>query len=88
MFLSLGSTQITYNSEKKCCQLITEWEQFIMFAHLYGVPMVSGLLCIRIQGSSISFLSFFIQPSHVSEVLVLSSLSFMGASISSAPQEQ
>ena len=78
VFLSLGLTQITYNSEKQCCQLIAEWEQFIMVAHLYGVTLVSGLLCIRTQRSSNSFLSFFIQLSHVSEVLVLSSLSFNG----------
>ena len=44
-----------------------------MIGHLCGVPLVSGLLRIRIQSSSISS-SFLIQLIHVSKVLGLSSI--------------
>ena len=45
-----------------------------MVGHLCGVPMVSGLLRVRIQDVSMSSFSFHIQLSQVSEVLGFSSL--------------
>ena len=40
-----------------------------MVGHLYGVPMVSGLLQVRIQSSSFSS-SFFSQLGHATEELL------------------
>ena len=72
--LSLGFTQTTCDNEHQCCQIITEWKEPFMVAHLCGVPLVLGLWCVQIQNFCTSSLSFNIFLSHVGEILVLSSL--------------
>ena len=68
-------TQITCNNEHQRCQIIAEWTEIFKVAHLCDVPIVPGLMGVRIQNLSIFSLSFFIQLSQVSAILV--SFSFL-----------
>ena len=44
-----ASHKITCNNEHQCCQIIIEWKDFFVVAHLHRVPLVSINFCFRTQ---------------------------------------
>ena len=50
--LSLGFTQITDNNKHQCCQIITDWQEMFMVAHLCGLSSFSWVSSANYWSSS------------------------------------
>ena len=67
--LSPSFTQITFNNEHQCCQVITERKKTFVVTHLC-IPPFSGCWCVRIQSRLTSCWSFSILLRRVGKKLV------------------